>query len=133
MIAARKFAAIDEVVYFYRQGVHVINHIGKDPRRLNDRVRGQLAVLELAEKNDLAKLAEIAVYYFLTSEKIQNHSEHKIEPELIKDFVEAVRTSKVLSLRSKCRLKRRLGLGLPGVWTKFMQLFKRGNNGRVKT
>ena len=125
MIAARMFAAVDEVVYFYRQGVHLENHIGKDVRRLNDRVRGQLAVFKLAEENGLARLAGIAAEYFLTSVKIQNRSAYKIESGLVNDFTEAVMGSKLLPFGAKCRFKRRLGLGLPGIWTKVVGMIKK--------
>ena len=125
MIAARRFVAVDEVVYFYRRGVHSENHIGENIRKLNDRVHGQFAVFKLAEENELAQLAGIAVDYFLTSVKIQNRSEHKIDSGLVRDFSAAVTRSKLLSFRAKCHFKRRLGLGLPGMWTKVVRIFKK--------
>ena len=114
MLAAGKFVALDEVVYLYRRGVHLDAHIGKSYKKLNDRVVGQLMVLRMAEKYRMARLAEIAVDYYLTTLKISKHSCFEIDKGSMKEFSDIVESSTIVNPKQKRRLRRKLGLGIAG-------------------
>lgn len=113
MVAAGRFWAIDEAVYFYRTECRQIDWFTNGTQKLHDHISGCIQVLKIANANHLERLAGIVaddVLGLLKSLKVQpEHLSHDIVAELKDEIMCMFRNGKRYH-----RLQRVLGFGLRG-------------------
>ena len=119
MIAAKRFIAVNEVVYWYRVEYKSVDWLENNARKLNDHIVGCTEVLRIANKNGLAILAEnIAkdVYGLIRPMKIPFGV---FEPHMVLDFLDEIKLQ--LNANYSHKFQRIFGIGFRG----FVERIKR--------
>ena len=113
MVAARRFCAIGEVVYFYRVEWHEVDWLSKGLQKIHDHISGCTEVLKIANANCLVRLAEIVADDALGLLKSLKVRPGLLSRETSVAFMEEMKRMPCVNKRYH-RLQRILGLGFRG-------------------
>lgn len=113
MVAAGRFSAIDEAVYFYRVEWHEVDWLANGARKLRDHISGCTEVLKTANANRLERLVGI-----VADDALELLKSLKVQPGLLSRdiavaFMEEMKRVPCVKKRYH-RLQRILGLGFRG-------------------